>query len=53
MFKLLASAFACGMFIAFGQSAANKAMETAANPVTKAKVKRVIENIKDELTKKD
>lgn len=51
MFKLLASAFACGMCIAFGQSAANKAMETAASPVTKAKVKRIIKNIKNELKK--
>lgn len=53
MFKLLASAFACGMFIAFGQSAANKAIETATNPVTKAKVKRVVKNIKNEFSKKD
>lgn len=53
MFKLLASAFACGMFVAFGQSAAKTVMETATNPVNKAKVKRVVNNIKNEFSKKD
>lgn len=53
MFKLLAGAFACGMFVAFGQSAANKAIDAATDPVNKAKVKRVIENIKNEFSKKE